>query len=82
MILQSKEIFHLLEHKNVIDFIETHCFEEVSALALKFTGKVSFNLGAALRYMQLWQKARTKLPLWHQHFCALTAKALNKVPRR
>lgn len=73
--MQTNEILNLLKNKKVQDFINEHLDINTSKLALKFAGKVSFNLTYVLKYLKLLQKAKSKLPTYYKKRCYLTDKS-------
>lgn len=74
-IVQSNEIIDLLKNPKVIAFMNQHVGERAEHLALKFGNRVDFNLTKVTQLLQLYTKARNKIPLWVEYKCALDAKS-------
>jgi hypothetical protein len=51
------------------DFMKTHAHEDVSALALQYSGKTDFDLKLALTQIKLRKRASEKLPDWVSAEC-------------
>ncbi|MFT5512084.1 MAG: 16S rRNA G966 N2-methylase RsmD [Bacteroidia bacterium] len=74
-IVQSNEIIELLKNKEAIAFLTTHIKEKPDYLALKYKGKVGFDISKLTQILQLYQKAQDKIPLWVKRQCAMHAKS-------
>ncbi len=59
-------------------FIEEHGEDDPAALALRYRGKVSFELPAAVEQIRLLRRAREKLPTLRRAGCLLTRKAFEQ----
>lgn len=62
-------VIEQFETQEVKHFIEAHINDNAKELALKFRGKVSFDINIVSSQIELWQHAKKKLPTW----CAANA---------
>jgi hypothetical protein len=58
--VQSKDIIKVLENPDAISFMNSHISDDVALLALKYQGKVVFNITVCLQLMAIYRKAKKK----------------------
>jgi hypothetical protein len=73
--VQSKDIIKVLENPDAISFMNSHISDDVALLALKYQGKVVFNITVCLQLMAIYRKAKKKLPSFWTHKLALDARS-------
>jgi 16S rRNA G966 N2-methylase RsmD len=72
---QSHEIIAVLKNAEAMAFVHSHLHEPAEELALKYRGKVDFDLTKLTQILQLYARAKHKRPLWVDHKCAMHSKA-------
>ncbi len=71
----ENNLLKLLQSDSITSFIKENGMENTKTLALKFNGKVNFNLILACEQIELRQKAAQKLPQWVKAECGFTRRA-------
>ncbi len=74
-LVQSNEIIELLKNPIAHNFIADHINEKPDSLALTFKNKVPFDLTKLTQLLQLYHKAKHKIPLWVSSRCAMHSKS-------
>ena len=62
--MQSNDIIDVLESEEAATFIDTHFNDDFAALSLRFAGKTGFNITVCLQLMELYKKAKLKIPFY------------------
>jgi peptidyl-tRNA hydrolase len=73
--VQSKDIIKVLENAEAISFMNSHINDDMALLALKYQGKVAYNITVCLQLLTIYKKARRKLPSFWRHKLALDARS-------
>jgi len=60
--VQSNDIIDVLENQEAVRFMKKHVMSDLVSLSLQFSGKVTFNLAVCLQLMDVYKRARVKLP--------------------
>lgn len=74
-IVQSNEIIELLKNPAALKFLDENFDEQPDLLALKYSGKLDFNLTKLTQILHLYHKAKHKIPLWVEKRCAMHDKS-------
>lgn len=73
--MQSKAIIAVLDNPEAVSFINNHLDSDLSSVALQYSGKVDFNLTIVLQLLDIYKRAKTKLPSFVSQLLAIDKRS-------
>lgn len=70
-VVQSNDIINVLENQESMRFIDSHLDKHGPSLMLKYHGKISFDLITCVNLIQIYKKAKAKLPTFRDKRLAI-----------